>query len=144
MSRPESGPHPRRNLGLLLTTTLLLLVSRLLLRTVGEEATARALDGLARLGPPYGTVEPDRIGWAVAGVASRLPLSFSCLMQALAGRSLLGAHGHHGVVCYGVTSAEGDLRAHAWVRQGERVLIGDLDELGEYRLLYERPTGGTL
>jgi hypothetical protein len=143
MARPDADPVPSRELPLLWTTTAMLLASRLLLPVAGVDGTARALDSISRWAPPYrNTVKSDRIAWAVRGVASRAPLPFTCLMQALVGQSLLEAHGHSAAIRYGVTSGdEGDLRAHAWVERDGSVLIGNLDNLAQYQLIYEQTTG---
>lgn len=143
MGQPESDPVPGRELPLLWTTTTMLLVSRLLLPTAGLDRTARVLDSVSRWAPPYrGSVTPDRIAWAVPGVAARAPLTFTCLMQALVAQSLLAAHGHSAAICYGVRRGDGDdLRAHAWVEREGKVLIGDLDDLGEYQRIDDRAAG---
>ncbi len=136
MRRPDRWSIPDEERPLLCTAAMLLVLSRMSLPVVGREATERLLGTVARWLPPFGKrPEPDQIAWATEGVARRLPLSTTCLMQALAGQSLFDAHGHQSVVRFGVSKDADELRAHAWVEHGEAVVIGELDDLCRYRPL---------
>jgi len=62
--------------------------------------------------------------WSIEVAARRIP-GCRCLAQALAGASLLRAHGVAAEVVIGVAAdAGGALDAHAWVISDGRVLIG--------------------
>lgn len=136
MHRPDRWSIPDEERSLLCTTTVLLVLSRVSLPIAGRETTERLLGTIARWLPPFGRrPEPDRIAWATEGVARRLPLSTTCLMQALAGQSLFDAYGHPSVVRFGVSKDADELRAHAWVEHGGAVVIGELDDLCRYRQL---------
>ena len=66
----------------------------------------------------------DRIVWAVRSAARFIPGS-TCLVQALAARSLLIRHGYNPLLTIGVAKNENNrLGAHAWVTCKDEVLIG--------------------
>jgi hypothetical protein len=68
---------------------------------------------------------PERITWAVAVVAARVPRA-SCLTQALAATLLLVRHGHAATLRLGVAkNDDGTLRAHAWLESGGRAILGE-------------------
>lgn len=67
---------------------------------------------------------PDRIAWAVA-VASRYVARANCLTQGLAVQLLLEREGYPARLQIGVArSAEGWLRAHAWVESQGKIVVG--------------------
>ncbi|MBI5247976.1 MAG: lasso peptide biosynthesis B2 protein [Desulfomonile tiedjei] len=69
---------------------------------------------------------PDRIVWAVLAVSRYSPLSFSCLVQALAAKITLSRQGYPVIVRIGVAPTDGGpLRAHAWLEYNGRIVIGD-------------------
>jgi hypothetical protein len=80
-------------------------------------------------GPGVGSVPAAtvRSAWAVAVAASRAPLGGKCLAQALAGSAMLGRRRVATTIHLGVAKdprrTEG-LRAHAWLRSGDAVLLG--------------------
>ena len=80
-------------------------------------------------------VQPERIAWAVDGVSGRIPAT-SCLIRALAARSLMARYGYAAKLRIGVArSATGELTSHAWLeRNGVVVLGGDLAPL-DYSVL---------
>jgi hypothetical protein len=68
---------------------------------------------------------PERITWAVASVAARVPRA-SCLTQALAATLLLARHGHAATLRLGVAkNDDGTLRAHAWLESGGHAILGE-------------------
>jgi Transglutaminase-like superfamily len=85
---------------------------------------------------------PDRVAWAVAAVARRLP-GTTCLAQSLAAHALLRRRGYRPELHIGVRerdSASVPLDAHAWVECDGRVVAGEMDDLSEYgRLEPVRP-----
>jgi len=86
---------------------------------------------------------PDRVAWAVAAVARRLP-GTTCLAQSLAAHALLRRRGYRPELHIGVrgraSAAAVPLDAHAWVECDGRVVAGEMDDLAEYgRLVPVRP-----
>lgn len=143
MPGTESDRITVADLLLLGTTASLLLSSRLLLVTVGLDTTKRFLEAVAPWLPPYRTnLDADRIPWVVIGVASRFPLSLTCLVRALVGQVLFATHGHRSDIRFGVLKHDDDLQAHAWVEWEGTVVIGELSDLSEYRLIHEQPGNG--
>jgi len=112
--------------------------------------------------------DPDRVAWAVAAIARRLP-GMTCLVQSLAAHVLLRRRGFRPELHIGVRVARPDvgagganavpdsgsrsvrrgvrgrggavpLDAHAWVECDGRVVTGEVDDLAEYgRLQPVRP-----
>lgn len=72
---------------------------------------------------PAREVEAATIAWAVDAAARRIPRA-TCLTQAVAGRILLRRYGHAAELRVGVVRDPDGFRAHAWIEQGGRVLIG--------------------
>lgn len=68
----------------------------------------------------------DRVAWAVS-VASRYIPGALCLAQALATQVLLGRRGYQTDLRIGVARGKkGQLRAHAWVESGGKIVTGGL------------------
>lgn len=63
--------------------------------------------------------------WAIQVVSNRIPLGFTCLVQALSAKWLL--HNNPAVrVCIGVhKSIQQDFSAHAWVVYNEKIILGE-------------------
>jgi hypothetical protein len=76
--------------------------------------------------PPRGAqARPDRIVWAVIAASRYIPATASCLPRALAAQVLLARSGHAAQLRLGVAlGAHGAFAAHAWVKSGERILVG--------------------
>ena len=75
-----------------------------------------------------GSVQPhigvSTIIWAVESVSRLIPRA-NCLTQAIAAMLLLRWNGFDAQLCIGVApSADGALRAHAWLERNGRALIG--------------------
>lgn len=65
------------------------------------------------------------IGWAIELLAVRGPLRTACLGQALAAQTLLRRRNIPSVLTVGLgRGADGKLRAHAWLRAGDRTVVG--------------------
>jgi hypothetical protein len=71
-----------------------------------------------------GTEAMERIRWAI-GVALRIMPGATCLCQALALQRLLARSGHLSDLRIGVKKCDDDFRAHAWLVNEGRILIGD-------------------
>jgi hypothetical protein len=78
-----------------------------------------------------GKFSEEQLTWAIT-VASRYIPKATCLAQALALKVLLQQAGHLACLHIGVEQAgKGNLKAHAWVESGGRILIGGLN-LNQY------------
>lgn len=78
---------------------------------------------------------PERIAWAIE-LASRYIPRASCLTQSVAAKILLHRAGYAAELHIGVAKDDnGRFEAHAWVENGERVLIGGC-QLEQYTPLY--------
>lgn len=83
----------------------------------------------------------EDIAWAVRRVSRAVP-GATCLTQALAARLLLSRRGYDSRLEIGVTRAAGSrLRAHAWLRTNDLVVIGGHDATG-YTPLSATPRSG--
>jgi hypothetical protein len=125
------APADRR---LLAETVLVMLRVRAGLLVLGYPALRRRLDRSRPSRHPSPQTS-DRVAWAVAAVARRLP-GTTCLVQSLAAYALLRRRGHSPELHIGVRGRGGDtampLDAHAWVECEGRVVAGELDDLAEY------------
>jgi hypothetical protein len=66
-----------------------------------------------------------RVEWAVSAAARHSIVEFVCFPQALAGYTMLRWRGMPSTIVYGVArSPEGELRAHAWLTVGDRMVLG--------------------
>jgi hypothetical protein len=75
-----------------------------------------------------------RIAHAVRTASVLVPYA-SCLTQALTTQWLLRFKGERARLCLGALRGEGGrLQAHAWLEHDGGVLIGDLPDLGRYRI----------
>ncbi|AKD58365.1 hypothetical protein SD10_06225 [Spirosoma radiotolerans] len=63
--------------------------------------------------------------WAIQVVSARIPLGFTCLVQALSAKRLL--HNHPDVrICIGVQKNEQQaFSAHAWVVHKDKIILGE-------------------
>ena len=81
----------------------------------------------------------DRTTWAVSAVADRSPVSMTCLVRALAADAILRRHGFASQLQIGVRCHDGvslrPLDSHAWVECDDRIVIGQLDDLGDYTVM---------
>lgn len=74
---------------------------------------------------PRQSFSEDQIAWAVRAAARYVPAA-NCLPQAIVAKQLLEEQGYHPVLRIGVQPPEAlDLKAHAWVECGGRILVGD-------------------
>ncbi|GAB3543541.1 lasso peptide biosynthesis B2 protein [Spirosoma fluminis] len=66
----------------------------------------------------------DRMTWAIRVVSARIPLGFTCLVQALSAKWLL--KNPEVQICIGVQKSETDqFSAHAWVVYRGRTILGE-------------------
>ena len=64
----------------------------------------------------------------------RLPWRTLCLEQGITAARLLSRHGSHATLFYGAAMIDGELKAHVWVRSGDRDVIG-CETAGNFALL---------
>src|SRR5581483_1736621 len=120
---------------------ILIVLVRLSFHVTTFAATRRLL---ARVWPPRAPRESDaaeavsaaRVGAGVRAAARRLP-DTTCLVEALVADVMLRRRGVETVLHIGVRapSAAAALDAHAWLECHGTVVVGDADNLGEYRIL---------
>lgn len=88
-------------------------------RNTDADQTARALD------PEIVTTRCDTVAFVIPRIARRVPWRADCLVQALAGQSWLHADGIASEIVVGTArQADGSFEAHAWLRQGDRIILG--------------------
>ena len=77
--------------------------------------------------------QPNRIAWAVMVASRYIPLTATCLPQALAAHVLLARSCHVAQLRIGVArSADGAIEAHAWLESGGRILVGALEDVSRF------------
>lgn len=93
----------------------------------GTDAPAPDADALTMI---------ERVSRAIAIVAPRVPWRSDCLVQCLAGRRWLAAHGITARISIGMKREDGDgLLAHAWLAVGETIVTGgDVADFAVFRL----------
>lgn len=80
---------------------------------------------------------PERLAWAVATAARRLP-GATCLVQALTADAMLRRRGYRAAVRFGVRAGRGrphPIEAHAWVECEGSVVLGATSDLADFAVL---------
>ena len=97
---------------------LWMLPSHVIVRVVSRVASMRDRELVHR------QVSASTIVWAVEAMSRRIPRA-TCLTQALAAKLLLRVFGLSSQLCLGVArTADGALRAHAWIEREGRPILG--------------------
>jgi hypothetical protein len=65
-----------------------------------------------------------RVEWAIEAVVRHAPFAFVCFPQCLAAYFMLRRRHIESRLFYGVTRDENQLKAHTWVKVGERTVVG--------------------
>ena len=82
------------------------------------------------------SVEPSTVAWAVTVAASRFPFWHTCLVKALVTDLMLKRRGMPSSIFVGVRRGQiASIDAHAWVESGGAVVIGAVDDLGDFTVL---------
>jgi hypothetical protein len=111
-----------------------LLIARIRHARVSAETIIRDLQALCT--PNFGwqqtkqtsAIDLQRLSWAIAVAASRVPWRSDCVLQAMAADRWMRRHNLRPVFYLGVAKdARGNLRSHAWLRYGDTTVTG-----GEY------------
>lgn len=67
----------------------------------------------------------DAVAFIIPRIARRVPWRADCLVQALAGQHWLRSHGIASEIVVGTARhTDGGFEAHAWLRIGERIILG--------------------
>jgi len=107
---------------------LLLLLIRLGLTVLPLKRLAGILRATKRVLPrnPAGaSLTPELISWAVKRASRYVPGGENCLARALTAKALLEHAGYPAALHIGVLrNGAGCIRAHAWVKSGERFVVG--------------------
>ena len=118
-------------LGQAMVAVRLLPYSRLRAQTQAEPSCSASAS-------PYATAE--LIAWAIECVAQRLP-GMTCLIKALAGRSLLARYGYPATLRIGIKrDAAGQFTSHAWLEQNGCAVLGGRTAPLEY-IVMDIPVG---
>ena len=139
--RRLDGPARRR----LLQAACILPGVVLGVRLVGYKRT-RSL--LARLSPPPAEDPPElqpataELAWAVAAAAHHAPFATTCLQRSLTLWWLLRRRRIASELRIGVTKADGEFRAHAWLERDGVVLNDDVDVGGHFAAFDPLPDEG--
>lgn len=81
----------------------------------------------------------DRIAFAVRAMGARVPWRSDCLVQALAAQHWLAAKAIGSTVHLGVKPSGAPLNAHAWLKVGDRIVLGgDIADYSEFPLHGQR------
>jgi hypothetical protein len=84
----------------------------------------------AHLTIPHGTIDHgqeivSRIAWSLSTASRRVLGRDNCLAQAMAARVMFNRFGYPAEIKFGVKKdSAGVLQAHAWVFNGDQVLVG--------------------
>jgi hypothetical protein len=90
-------------------------------------------------GAPAGLEHVDRIVFAVRAMGARVPWRSDCLVQALAAQHWLASMGIGSSIHLGVKPSKAPIDAHAWLKVGDRILLGgDVADYSEFPLHGER------
>ena len=113
-----------------LRIALWVLPSRAVFRLVARWSK-RPINGESR-----GRFTPEQIAWAVNASGGRLLGDGPCLTQALVLLLLFKRRGYPADLRIGVRQdGDGQIRAHAWVESAGSVVIGQVENLSDYKVL---------
>ena len=102
---------------------LISLPFRRLSRHLGKQLDP-AVESASGGAPPAAARE---IGWAVELMSRHTPWESACLAQSIAGKFMLKRRGLRSLLALGLRKDEaGKLTAHAWLRSGNEILIGNV------------------
>ncbi len=119
---------------MLVRATVALAILRVAVGRVPFSTIARALSlregQSAEVTDPATESRAALVGHAVSSAAAHMPWHSTCLMQALAAASLLRRCGIGATLYLGISrepAAPEGMLAHAWLRCGSRVLVGEAE-----------------
>jgi hypothetical protein len=120
---------------LLIAATGAQILVALALRLMPLPALCRRVARLRRIAQRLMRSPENRVTWAIEASGRRLPGISTCLVRAIVGELVLNVPERPVRVNIGIKrGAAGDLLAHAWLADDDRVLIGG-DVADEYMVL---------
>lgn len=121
---------------LLIQALLLVCAVRLGLWLVPFDRIRRRVQRMARARPLNRTPRSaEKLIRAVEAMAGCVP-SATCLTQALAAHLLLRRAGYPSILRVGVMRSQTvGFKAHAWVEHEGRIVVGEIENLGEFKAL---------
>jgi transglutaminase superfamily protein len=121
---------------LLIETAVLLAAIRLALPLVSFKTLQDLLMRVSRRTRRSHLSHPlpaDRLAWAITVASRYVPQTQNCLIQALAAWTLLAGRRHSALLRIGVANGpDRQFKAHAWVENEGKVVIGGSVELASY------------
>jgi hypothetical protein len=87
---------------------------------------------------PAGTTEIAQIRRAINAWAGRLPWRTLCFEKGLSAHMMLRRRRRASTLYYGAATIDGELKAHVWVKSGERDVVG-CEIADDYALLARFP-----
>ena len=73
---------------------------------------------------PVSVDQAETLVWSIVAVSRRLPWRTLCFEQGLAAHWMLSRRQFRSTLFYGAAMIDGELKAHVWVRSGDRDVIG--------------------
>ena len=116
---------------------VLLIAMDLALRLIPFRALLATLTGQIKPRQEQSQVSPSlpRLIWLVETAGRIVPVSITCLKQAMVLSWLLKRRGIATTIQIGVISQEGTLKAHAWLEQRGTVIFGGSGDTEQYHRL---------
>lgn len=120
---------------MLVEAGLLLIAAKLVVKTIPFRLLAQRLGPIdvesANAVGESASTTAAQTGRAVQAIARRLPIFKQCLVQALAARWMLSRRSVASTLYFGVhTNEKKQLLAHAWLRVGDRIVVGGKSRKG--------------
>ena len=100
-----------------------ILASSAAIRLISFRRLAGMLGG-ARAAPPASPSEITLIRRSVHAWSRRLPWRTMCFEEGVAAHWMLRPRGLASTLYYGAATIDGELKAHVWVKSGERDVVG--------------------
>ncbi|MEH2349203.1 MAG: lasso peptide biosynthesis B2 protein [Nostoc sp.] len=124
---------------LLITTFIVLTLVRLSLWLLSFKTLQQLLSSISNAKPKCQEkdhISIDKIIWAVEVSCYYMPGGAKCLARALTCQVFMSRHGYTSNLCIGVAKGEaGELKAHAWLENQGKVVIGDVANLSNFSQL---------
>lgn len=129
----------RPALATLIEAGFTILVASLAIRLASFQRLAKYLRGHSDNRPPASAEQIELIVRPIRAWAVRLPWRTQCFEQGLAAYWMLRRRRRAATLFYGAASIAGELKAHVWVRSGDRDVVG-CENAADYALLAQFPS----
>lgn len=123
---------------MLIESGAMIIAASLVVRLVRFRRMASIAGACRRAAPAALLPDIALIRRAIEAWARRLPWRTLCFEQGLAAHWMLRRRGLASTLFYGAGTIDGALKAHVWVRSGDRDVIG-CENAGDYALLASFP-----